>query len=120
MATYVDGYVLPIPTKKLAAYRKIAKVAAKVWKDHGALDYKECVGDDLNSSFAMSFNKLLKPKPSETIVFAYAVFKSKAHRDRVNGAVMTDPRLAKMMDPKKMPFDCKRMVHGGFKTIVEI
>jgi uncharacterized protein YbaA (DUF1428 family) len=116
---YVDGFVLPVPKKNLHAYRRIAQKAGKVWRDHGALDYKECVGDDLNVKFGVPFPRMLKPKPGETVVFSYIVFKSRAHRDRVNAKVMKDPRLAKMMDPKAMPFDVKRMVYGGFKTIVD-
>lgn len=116
--SYVDGYVLPVPKKKLATYKKIATQASKVWRDHGALDYRECAGDDLASSFCLPFPKVIKPKADETIVFSYIVFKSKAHRNKVNAAVMKDPRIAKMCDPANMPFDCKRMVYGGFKTIV--
>ena len=116
---YVDGYVLPVPKKKLAAYRRMALTAAKVWRDHGALDYKECAGEDLNVKWGVRFPKIVRAKPGETVVFSYIVFKSRAHRDRVNAKVMKDPRLAKMMDPKAMPFDHKRMVYGGFKVLVE-
>lgn len=116
---YVDGYVLPVPRKNLAAYRRMAALAGKVWRDHGALDYKECVGDDLNPKGPMAkFTKTARTKPGETVVFSYIVFKSRADRDRVNKKVMKDPRLAKMMDAKAMPFDHKRMVYGGFKVIV--
>ena len=115
---YVDGYVLPVPKKNLQAYRRIAQKAAKVWRDHGALEYRECAGEDLNVKFGVPFTKSMKTKPGETVVFAYIVYKSRAHRDRVNAKVMKDPRLAKMMDPNKMPFDCKRMVYGGFDVIV--
>jgi uncharacterized protein YbaA (DUF1428 family) len=115
--SYVDGFLIPVPKKSVAAYRKIAKLAAKVWREHGALDYKECVGDDLNMKFGVPFTKLAKAKPNETIIFAYIVFKSRAHRDRVNAKVMKDPRMD--MDPSSMPFDIKRMSVGGFKTIVE-
>ena len=115
---YVDGYVLPLPTKNLAAYRRMARIGAKVWRDHGALEYRECVGDDLDVKWGMPFTRNLKLKRGETVVFAWVVFKSRAHRDRVNAKVMKDPRL-KMPDPKKMPFDEKRMVYGGFKVIVE-
>ncbi|UYN96827.1 MAG: DUF1428 domain-containing protein [Enhydrobacter sp.] len=114
--SYVDGYVLPVPKKNLAAYRKMARLAARVWRDHGALDYRECVGDDMNVKFGLPFAKLVKPKPGEAIVFSYVVFKSRAHRDRVNARVMSDPRLAQA--PKTMPFDFKRMAYGGFKTLV--
>lgn len=116
---YVDGFVLPVPTKNLKAYARIAKIAGKVWRDHGALEYRECVGEDLAVKFGVPFPKLVKPKRGETVVFSWIVFKSRAHRDRVNAKVMQDPRLAKMCDPKAMPFDCKRMVYGGFKVLVE-
>jgi uncharacterized protein YbaA (DUF1428 family) len=116
--SYVDGFLIPVPKKSVAAYRKIAKLAAKVWREHGALDYKECVGDDLDTKFGIPFTKLAKAKPNETIIFAYIVFKSRAHRDRVNAKVMKDPRM-NSFDPSSMPFDIKRMSVGGFKTIVE-
>jgi uncharacterized protein YbaA (DUF1428 family) len=116
---YVDGFVLPVPMKNLAAYRRMAQKAAKIWREHGALDYKECVGDDLNVKVGMPFTKQSKVKPGETVVFAYIVYQSRAHRDKVNAKVMKDPRIANMCDPKKMPFDCKRMAYGGFKVIVE-
>jgi uncharacterized protein YbaA (DUF1428 family) len=115
---YVDGFVIPIPTKNIAAYQRIAKQACKVWLDHGALDYRECVGEDLNIKMGLPFPKLAKAKKGETVVFAYIVYKSRAHRDKVNAKVMKDPRLASMCDPKDMPFDCKKMSYGGFKTIV--
>jgi uncharacterized protein YbaA (DUF1428 family) len=114
---YVDGYVLPVPKKNLAAYRRMAVIASKVWRDHGALEYRECVGDDLNVKWGVSFPRQIKTRPGETVVFAWIVYKSKAHRDRVNAKVMQDPRLAAMAT-KKMPFDCKRMVYGGFKVLV--
>jgi uncharacterized protein YbaA (DUF1428 family) len=117
---YVDGYVLPVPKKNLKAYSRMAQKAGKVWRDHGALDYKECTGDDLNVKFGVPFPRMMKVKPGETVVFSYIVFKSRAHRDRVNAKVMKDPRLAKMMDPKAMPFDIKRMVYGGFKVLVDL
>jgi uncharacterized protein YbaA (DUF1428 family) len=116
MAKYVDGFVLPVPKRNIAAYRRIAQTAGKVWRDHGALDYKECVGDDLNIKMGMPFPRGVRSKTGETIVFAYIVYKSRAHRDRVNAKVMKDPRL-KM--PKSMPFDVKRMLYGGFKVIVD-
>ncbi len=117
---YVDGYVLPMPKKNLAAYRRMALKAGKVWRDHGALEYRECVGEDLKTKWAVSFPSTIKLKPGETVVFAWIVFKSRADRDRVNKKVMKDPRLAKMMDPKASPFDPKRMVYGGFKTLVDL
>jgi uncharacterized protein YbaA (DUF1428 family) len=116
---YVDGYVVPIPKKKIAAYRRIAEVAGKVWRDHGALEYYECVGDDLAIKFGIPFPKLAKTKAGENVVFAFIVYKSRAHRDKVNAKVMKDPRIAKMCDPKDMPFDCQRMTCGGFKVLVE-
>jgi uncharacterized protein YbaA (DUF1428 family) len=116
--SYADGYVLPVPKKHLAAYRRIAKMAGKIWREYGALDYKECAGDDLNVQCGMPFPKAMKLKPGETVIFAWVVFKSRAHRDRVNAKVMKDPRLANM-GAEKMPFDVKRMVYGGFKVIVD-
>jgi uncharacterized protein YbaA (DUF1428 family) len=117
---YVDGYVLPVPKKNLAAYRRMAQKAGKVWMDHGALQFCECVGDDLKTKMAVSFPHTIKLKPGEAVVFSWIVFKSRAHRDSVNAKVMKDPRLAKMMDMKSMPFDPKRMVYGGFKTMVDL
>ena len=115
---YVDGYVLPLPKKNLPAYRRMAQMAAKVWRDHGALEYRECVGDDLNVKMGMPFPRMTKLKPGETVIFAWVVFKSRAHRDRVNAKVMKDPRITNSCDPKSMPFDVKRMVYGGFKILV--
>jgi len=116
---YVDGYVLPVPKRNLKAYRRMAQKAGKIWREHGALDYKECVGDDLNVKLGMPFPRMMKLKPGDAVVFSYIVFKSRAHRDRVNAKVMKDPRLADSMDEKSMPFDCKRMVYGGFNILVE-
>jgi len=118
MPEYVDGYVLPVPKKKIPAYRRLAKIAAKVWIEHGALHYRECVGEDLAAKWGIPFPALVKPKPGETIVFAWIAFKSRAHRDRVNAKVMKDPRLCAGMDPKKMPFDHTRMSYGGFQVLV--
>jgi uncharacterized protein YbaA (DUF1428 family) len=119
MAQYVDGFVLPVPKKNVDVYRRMAQKAGKVWREHGALDYRECIGDDLEVKMGMPFLRGIKTKPGETVVFSYIVYKSRAHRDRVNAKVMKDPRLAKMMSSKTMPFDSKRMMYGGFKTIVE-
>lgn len=119
MASYVDGYVIPIPKKGLAAYRKLAKIGAKLWHEHGALHYFECVGDDLTPKCGLPFPKALKIKPSETVVFSFIVFKSRKHRDSVNTRVMADPRLTAGLNRKKMPFDVKKMSYGGFETIVE-
>ena len=116
---YVDGYVIPVPKKNVAAYKKIAAVAAKVWRQLGALDYRECVGDDLDSKMGVPFPKLAKIKKGETVFFSYIVYKSRAHRDAVNKKVMKDKRIIKMMTTMKMPFDDKRMTYGGFKVIVE-
>ena len=118
MARYVDGYVLPVPKKNVVAYRRMAQKAGKVWRDHGALEYIECVANDVKPGKYTSFPQSVKLKPSETVVFAYIVYKSRAQRDRVNAKVMQDPRLKKMMDPRAMPFDAKRMFYGGFKVIV--
>ncbi len=117
---YVDGYVLPVPKKNLAAYRRMAQRAGKVWREHGALQFRECVGDDLKTIRVKSFPSMIKPKRGEKVVFSWIVFKSRAHRDSVNAKVMKDPRLAKMMDMKAMPFDSKRMVYGGFNVMVDL
>jgi len=118
--SYVDGFVLPVPKKKLQAYRRMAQKAGKIWRQYGALDYKECAGDDLNVKMGVPFPKMLKPRPGETVVFSFIVFKSRSHRDSVNAKVMKAPRISKMCDPKSMPFDCKRMLYGGFKVLVSI
>jgi uncharacterized protein YbaA (DUF1428 family) len=118
MAHYVDGFLIPVPKRKLAAYRQMAQKAGKVWREHGALDYRECVGDDLKIKMGLPFPRGIKSKPGEAIVFSWILYKSRAHRDSVNAKVMKDPRLAKMMNDE-MPFDAKRMMYGGFKTIVE-
>src|SRR5262249_20660175 len=115
--SYVDGYVLPVPEKNLPAYQKLAKQAGKIWREHGALDYRESAGEDLQIQGVGSFAKLLKLKPGETVIFAYVLFKSRKHRDQVNKKVMQDPRLK--CDPNNMPFDFKRMFYSGFKTIAE-
>ena len=117
---YVDGFVLPVPTKNLKEYRRISKMAGKVWREHGALQYVECVGDDLKIKMGVPFPRLAKVKPGETVVISWIVYKSRGDRNRVNAKVMKDPRIAKMMDPKSMPFDVKRMTMGGFKTLVDL
>jgi uncharacterized protein YbaA (DUF1428 family) len=119
MAHYVDGFVIPIPVKNIPAYRRMAQKAGKIWREHGALEYRECAGDDLAVNMALPFPRGLKVKPGETVVFSWITFKSRAHRDSVNAKVMKDPRITSMCDPRKMPFDSKRMLYGGFKTIVE-
>ena len=116
---YVDGFVLPIPKRNVDAYRRMARKAGKVWREHGALDYKECVADDVKSGKVTSFPQSVKLKRDETVVFAWILYKSKAQRDRVNAKVMKDPRLADMMDAKAMPFDAKRMIYGGFNVVVD-
>jgi len=116
--TYVDGFVVPVPKKNIDTYRRMSRKAGKIWIEHGALDYKECVGDDLNIKGVLSFTKGTKVKAGETIVFAFITYKSRAHRDRVNKKVMADPRLGG--SPTDMPFDHKRMMYGGFKAIVDL
>ena len=117
--SYVDGFVLPLPKKNIKAYTAMAAKAGKIWREHGALEYFECVGDDLDIKFGLPFPKGFKIKPGETVVFAWIVYKSKAHRDKVNAKVMKDPRLTADMKDKPMPFDVKRMCYGGFKVLVE-
>lgn len=128
MATYVDGYVIPIKKSKVKDYKKMAALGCKIWKEYGALDYYECIGDDLASKWGSTFTKMCKLKPDETTVFAFIVYKSKADRNRINKAVMKDPRMhpgSDSTDKKKrkkafeMPFDGKRFVMGGFKTMVQ-
>src|SRR5262245_60571267 len=117
---YVDAVVVPVPKKKLAAYRALARKSGKVWREHGALEYLEAVADDVKPGKRTSFPQSVKLKSGETVVFAYVVYKSRAQRDRVMAKVMKDKRLADMMDPKKMPFDGKRMFWGGFKPMVRM
>lgn len=117
--SYVDGYVIPVPKKNIDVYRRIAQKAGKIWREHGALQYIESVGEDLNVKWGVPFPKTLKSKSAETVIFSFVVFKSRAHRDKVNGKVMKDKRLAEMMDECSTAFDCKRMVYGGFKVLVD-
>jgi len=117
---YVDGFIVPVPKKNVAAYRSIARKAGKVWKEHGALEYHECVADDVKKGKWTSFPRSVKLKANETVVFSYIVYKSRKSRDKILAKVMKDPRLAKMMQPGAMPFDGKRMIYGGFKSIVEL
>jgi uncharacterized protein YbaA (DUF1428 family) len=119
---YVDGFALAVPKKKVTDYRRMARAAGRIWKEHGALEFVECVGDDLGMKKGMgtSFPRLLKLKRGETAFFSWIAYKSRAHRDRVNARVMADPRMGKMMEGKAMPFDVKRMAYGGFKAIVEL
>ena len=116
---YVDGFIVPVPKKSVEAYRRMARKAGKVWREHGALEFKECIADDVKKGKWTSFPRSVKLKPNETVVFSYIVYKSRAHRDRVMAKVMKDKRLAKMMDAKAMPFDGKRMIYGGFKVLVD-
>ena len=117
---YVDGFVLPLPKRKLKTYRRLATKAGKIWREHGAVDYWECVADDVKAGKVASFPRSVRLKSGETVLFAWIVFKSRAHRDQVNAKVIADPRLADMMDAKVMPFDTKRMIYGGFKPLVRV
>jgi uncharacterized protein YbaA (DUF1428 family) len=119
MARYVDGFVVPVPRRKIADYRRMAQKAGRVWKEHGALDFVECVADDVKPGKLTSFPQSVKLKPNETVMFSWITYKSRAHRDRVNKKVMADPRLKAMMDMKAMPFDAKRMIYGGFAVLVQ-
>lgn len=118
--SYVDGFVVPVPKRKLAEYRRIARKAGRVWREHGALEYRECVADDVPWGKRTSFPRSVKQKPNETVVFSWIVYKSRRHRDSVMAKVMKDKRLAAMMTPGAMPFDTRRMIFGGFKTIVDL
>jgi len=117
--SYVDGFVVPVPKRKLNAYRRMAQKAGKIWREHGALEYKECIADDVKWGKRTSFPRSVKLKGSETVWFSYIVYKSRQHRDRVMAKVMKDKRLAPMMDLKALPFDAKRMIYGGFKVLVD-
>jgi uncharacterized protein YbaA (DUF1428 family) len=119
MAGYVDGFVLVVPKKSADAYRRVARLAGKVWRECGALEYRECAADDLAAEHGLPYPKLLKLKAGETVFFSWIVYKSRKHRDSVNKKVMADKRIRAMMDPKKMPFDPKRMAYGGFKIVVD-
>ncbi len=119
MAMYVDGFVVPVPKKNLAAYRKLARKCGKIWLEHGALHYTECVADDVKPGKLTSFPQAVKLKRDEVVIFSWAVYKSRKHRDQVNAKVMSDPRITKM-NPKSMPFDGKRMFWGGFKSFVAL
>jgi uncharacterized protein YbaA (DUF1428 family) len=120
MANYVDGFVIPVPRKNLAAYRAIARKCAKIWKEHGALEYRECVGDDVKPGKVTSFPQSVKLKPGEVVWFSFIVYKSRKDRDRINAAVMKDPRIEAMGSPARMPFDGQRMIYGGFKVVVDV
>ncbi|MFD0894961.1 DUF1428 domain-containing protein [Luteolibacter ambystomatis] len=118
MSQYVDGFVIPVPKANIEDYRKLAELARQVWLDHGALDYRECVGDDLDQDKTATFTAAAGAQPDETVVFAWIVYESRERRDAINAAVMEDPRMKPMMDSPSMPFDCNRMVFGGFTTLV--
>jgi uncharacterized protein YbaA (DUF1428 family) len=118
MALYVDGFVLPVQKKKIEDYRQMARQASKIWREYGAVDYRECVADDVKPGKWTSFPQSVKLKPNEVVVFSWISYKSRKHRDRVNAKVMKDPRIAKMMADKSPPFDPKRMIYGGFTTLV--
>ena len=116
---YVDGFVVPVRKKGLNEYRRLARLGAKVWREHGAIEYRECVAEDVKVGKRTSFPRSVKLKPGETVVFSWIVYKTRAHRDRVNAKVMADPRMAAMMNPKTpLPFDMKRMFFGGFEVLV--
>ena len=118
MSHFIDGFVLPLPKDKIDKYREIAEKACKVWLEHGALEYRECVGEDLNIEGVLPFPKIASAGEADTVVFAYIVYNSKEHRDEVNAKVMADPRMSEMCSPDDMPFDCSKMAMGGFKTVV--
>jgi uncharacterized protein YbaA (DUF1428 family) len=118
--SYVDGFLMPVPKRNREAYRRIARLAGKVWREHGALEYIECMADDVKPGKWTSFPQAVKLKAGEAVWFSWIVYKSRQHRDRVLAKVMKDKRLAPMMDPKKMPFDGRRMMWGGFKVMVEL
>jgi uncharacterized protein YbaA (DUF1428 family) len=123
MTRYVDGFVVPVPKRKLDAYRRLSRKAGRVWREHGALEYKECVADDVPMGKVTSFPRSVKRKKDETVIFAWITYKSRAHRDRVNAKVMKDPRLADVMgaeNMKNMPFDAQRMIYGGFEVVVDV
>lgn len=120
MPEYVDGFVIPLKKKHLAEYRRIARKACKVWMEHGALDYRECAGDDLKNKWGVQFPKIAGAKADETVVFSWITYKSRKDRDRVNAKVMADPRIKNMVNESNAPFDCKRMAYGGFTTIVSV
>jgi len=117
---YVDGFVVPVPRRRLNEYRRMARKAGKIWREYGELDYRECVAEDVKVGKRTSFPRSVKLRPGETVVFSWIVYKSRAQRDRINAKVMADPRLASMMNPNAVPFDTKRMFFGGFETLVRL
>ena len=120
MAQYVDGFVAPVPKRNIDAYRRMSRKCGKIWREHGALEYRECVAEDVKVGKVTSFPRSVDRKRNETVIFSWIVYKSRAHRDRVNAKVMSDPRIADMMDSGEMPFDAKRMIYGGFDVIVDV
>ena len=120
MAKYVDGFVVPVPKRKVDAYRRMARKAGKMWREHGALEFRECIAEDVKKGKVTSFPQSVKLKQGETVAFSWIVYKSRAQRDRVNAKVMDDPRMAEMMDDKDPPFDPKRMIYGGFELAVDV
>jgi uncharacterized protein YbaA (DUF1428 family) len=120
MSRYVDGFVLPVPKRNAAAYRRMARKAGKIWREHGALEYRECIAEDVKPGKLTSFPQSVRVRPGEVVWFSWIVYRSRRHRDRVNARVMKDPRLASSMDPKAMPFDAKRMIYGGFEVAVDL
>ena len=120
MPQYVDGFIVPVPKKNLDAYRRISQKAGKIWREHGALEFRECVAEDVKVGKLTSFPRSVMRKPGETVVFSWIVYKSRADRDRINAKVMKDPRLAKTMEGKDVPFDAKRMIYGGFEVLVDV
>lgn len=120
MANYVDGFVIPVPKRNVGAYRRVARTAGKIWREHGALEYRECIADDVKPGKHTSFPQSVKLKANEVVWFSWIVYRSRKHRDQVNARVMKDPRLASMMDPAQSPFDGKRLIYGGFKVVVDV
>jgi uncharacterized protein YbaA (DUF1428 family) len=120
MSQYVDGFVIPLPKNKIEEYRRMAEKAAQIWKEHGALDYWECIGDDLDAKDVVTYTQLAKASPDETVVFSWVVYESREHRDQVNAKIMADPRMKEMCDLNSPPFDFKRMAYGGFKTLIHL
>ncbi len=116
---YIDGFVLPVPKKNIEAYRKLSRKAGKIWREHGALEYRECIADDVSPGKTTSFPQSVKLKPNEVVWFSFIVYKSRRHRDQVNKKVMADPRI-EQMGPDDVPFDSKRMIYGGFKVAVDV
>ncbi len=120
MSQYIDGFVLPVPKDKIEEYRRVAEAAGRIWREHGALDYRECIADDMEAKEMVAFPELAKAGPDEVVIFAWAIFESREHRDEANAKIMADPRLHELCSPDKPLFDCKRMAYGGFKTLVHV